>query len=279
MRCFNIYLLQLGSVCLLLTSCVTDDFNNMAQGFSPPTPTQAAIMALDQHDPDARRMGITLLANSPFGGEPEYLKMYRDYVVEDRDPLVRAASIKALARFGNSEDVLLIAPWLNRNIEESTQVRKASATALQRLHNPDVIPTLLRSLRDKDEDGQVRASVATALGQYPENQVFIGLIASLQANDLSINLSAAQSLHSLTGQVFGTDWDAWYEWGERSVQTNHNIFENMSVYEYPTYQHQARWWDKLTFWEHRIHERPDAPAGLKEASKRKTYDEEVDVTQ
>ena len=265
--------------CLFLANCVSDDFNNIVQGFSPPTPTQAALMALDMHDPDARRTGVTLLANSSFGGAPEYLKMYRDYVVEDRDPLVRASSIKALARFGDPEDALLIEPRLNRNVEESVQVRRASATALQRLHNPAVIPSLLRSLRDRNEEGQVRASVATALGQYPENQVFIGLIASLQANDLSINLSAAQSLHSLTGQVFGTDWDEWYEWGERTVITEQNIFESMSVYEYPTYQHQARWWDKLTFWEHRIHERPDAPAGLKEASKRSTYDEEVDVNQ
>ncbi len=279
MRRLCIHVFLIGFACLYLTSCVADDFNNLAQGFSPKTPKQAALMALDQYNPDARRTGVTLLANSPFGGEPEYLKMYRDYVLEDRDPLVRSASIKALARFGNQEDALIIAPWLNRNVEESAQVRRASAKALQRLHNPAVVPTLLRSLRDKDEEGQVRASVATALGQYPENQVFIGLISSLQVNNLSINLSAAQSLHSLTGQVFGTDWDAWYEWGEQSVSANVDIFEDMSIYEYPTYQHEARWWDKLTFWEHRIHERPDAPAGLKEASKRKTYDEEVDISQ
>jgi hypothetical protein len=236
-------------------------------------------MAVDQYDADERRTGITLLANSPFGGSPEYLKLYRDYVIEDRDPLVRAASIKALARFGVPDDALLIAPWLNRSVEESAQVRRAAAIAMQRLHNPTVVPTLLRSLRDQDEESQVRASVATALGQYPENQVFTGLIAALQATDFAINLSAAQSLHSLTGQVFGTDWDAWYEWGAIVVETEQNVFASMSVYEYPTYQHEARWWDTLTFWEHRIHERPDAPAGLKEASTRTTYDEEDDESQ
>lgn len=273
MRCFVL------TLTFLLASCVTDDYNNLAQGFSPPTPQQAALMAVDQYDADERRAGITLLANSPFGGAPEYLKLYRDYVVEDRDPLVRAASIKALARFGNPDDALLIVPWLSRSNEESSQVRRASATAMQRLHNPSVVPSLLRSLRDQDEESQVRSSVATALGQYPENQVFTGLIAALQANDLSINLSAAQSLHCLTGQVFGTDWDAWYEWGAMVVETNQNVFASMSVYEYPTYQHEARWWDNLTFWEHRIHERPDAPAGLKEASTRSTYDDEVDESQ
>ncbi len=264
--------------CLVLNGCVSDDFNNMAEGFTPITPHQAAVMAIDQYNSDERRTGITLLANSTFGGDPDYLAMYRDYVAEDRDPLVRAASIKALARFGNSEDALLIAPWLSRD-EESAQVRRSAAAALQRLHNPSVVPALLRSLRNQDEESQVRASVATALGQYPENQVFTGLIVSLQANDLSINLSAAQSLHCLTGQVFGTDWDAWYEWGAMIVETDGNIFEGKSVYEYPTYQHVASWWDNIIFWERRIHEKPDVPTGLKEASKRKTYGDNTDTIQ
>ena len=49
--------------------CVADDFNNMAEGFSPPTPREAAIMAINQYDSDVRRHGITLLANSSFGGD------------------------------------------------------------------------------------------------------------------------------------------------------------------------------------------------------------------
>lgn len=262
------------STSMMLTGCVMDDFNNMAQGFTPITPREAAIMAVDQYNADDRRTGITLLANSTFGGAHEYLTLYRDYVIEDNDPLVRAASIKALARFGNSDDALIIAHWLDIRMESSAQVRRASAVALQRLHNPAVINTLLQALRNKDEESQVRASVATALGQYPENRVFIALIASLQAADLSIDLSAAQSLHSLTGQVFGIDWDAWFDWGELIVQQKGDIFENMTAYEYPTYQHEARWWDKLAFWEHRIHEMPGSPAGIEGGGPRSTYDDE-----
>jgi len=264
---------------LLLFGCVSDDFNNIADGFSPPTPRQAALMAVDQYDPDERRTGITLLANSPFGGAPEYLKLYRDYVVEDRDPLVRAAAIKALSRFGDSTDAMLIIPWLNRSNEGSAQVRRAAAMSLQRLHNPEVVASMLRALRDQDEENQVRASVATALGQYPENQVFLGLIAALQANDLAINLSAADSLHILTGQVFGTDWDAWFEWRELVLDNDGDLFANMSTYEYPTYQHEERWYDRLTFWEHRIHEKPSIPSGLREESRRSTYEEETETEQ
>jgi len=50
------------------------------------------------------------------------------------------------------------------------------------------------------------------------------------------------------------------------------------VYEYPTYQHQERWWDHLIFWEHRIIERPDSPAGLKDETTKSTYDDDVNTS-
>lgn len=258
---------------LLCSGCIVDDFNDMGEGFIPTTPHEAALMAVDQYDPDRRRRGITLLATSDFGGGDEYLAMYRDYIAEDRDPLVRAAAIKALARFGEGEDAKLIAMWLSRSNTESTQVRRAAASALQRLHSTPVVPILLRSLRDPDEESHVRAAVATALGQYPENQVFVGLIAALQANDLAINRAASESLCMLTGQVFGTDWDAWYEWGQLVVDTNTELFAAQSVYQYPTYQNEEYWWDSLVFWDSQISERPDVPAGLKEQMRKSTYDE------
>ena len=263
---------------MLVVGCVSDDFNNMASGFTPVTPTQAAVMALDQHNPDNRRKGLTLLANSPFGGAPDYLALYRDYIEVDRDPLVRAAAIKALARFGNSEDALIIVPWLQYESSNSTQVRRAAAKALQRLHNQSVVHALLRSLRNKDEDSQVRYASAVALGQYPQPQVFDGLIEGLQSNNLAINLASAQSLHVMTGQVFGTDWDAWYEWSEFVEDSHQNLFAYKSDYEYPTYQHQKRWWDHLIFWEHRITELPDLPTGLKEETLKSTYDDDVDAS-
>jgi hypothetical protein len=236
-------------------------------------------MALDQHNPDKRREGLTLLANSPFGGSPDYLSLYRNYIEQDRDPLVRAAAIKALARFGDSEDALVIVPWLQFETSKSTQVRRAASNALQRLHNPAVVLALLRSLRNQDEDSQVRNASAIALGQYPQPQVFDGLIEGLQSNDLSINLASAQSLHVLTGQVFGTDWDAWYAWSDRTIKAKQRLFAYKSDYEYPTYQHEERWWDNLIFWEHRIHERPDSPAGLKEDATKSTYEEDDKTSQ
>ncbi len=259
-----------------VSSCVSDDFHNMSEGLAPPTLADAFEMMKDPHDPDMRRKGLTLIANAPFGGGTQYQQIYREFIEKEDDPLVKAAAIKALARFGNEEDALLILPWLSMDKTQSEQVRRAASKALQRFYNPVVVPALLRTLRNQEEQVQVRTNVAIALGQYPEKRVFNGLIVGLQANNLSINLASAQSLHVLTGQVFGIDWDAWFEWSDKSET---NIFAFQSAYTYPTYKHEERWWDKVTFWEYRIHERPGYPAGSKEATKMSTYDDSVETSQ
>lgn len=261
----------------VLCGCVTDDFNDLAQGFSPVTPAEAAGMASDQHSPDERREGITLLANSPFGGGGVYVAMYRDYVVDDGDALVRAAAIKALARFAEVSDAELIVPWLSRAGSKSVQVRREAAIALQRIHNPAVVTDLLRSLGDENEDESIRASSATALGQYPEDRVLVGLISSLDANELSINLAAADSLHILTGQVFGIDRYAWFDWYRNSGERGIDPFEAMTYYEYPTFQYEPRWWDRFVFWEYRNQEKPGIPVGLEDPTRRSTYDDAAET--
>ena len=44
---------------LLLPCCVADDFNNLAEGFAPLTPHDAAIMASNQYDSNSRRQGMS----------------------------------------------------------------------------------------------------------------------------------------------------------------------------------------------------------------------------
>ena len=258
--------------------CVTDDFNDLAKGFAPVTPNDAATMASDQYSPDERREGITLLANSPFGGGPPYVALYRDYVIDDGDPLVRAAAIKALARYSEVSDAKLIVPWLRRAGSQSIQVRREAAIALQRIHNPAVVGDLLRSLGDENEDPTVRSFSATALGHYPEDRVLVGLISSLDANELTINLASAESLHILTGQVFGVDRYAWFDWYRKTRDANKDPFEAMSFFQYPTFRYQIRWYDRFVFWELRNEEKPGTPVGLEDPTRRSTYDD-ASITQ
>ena len=56
----------------------------------------------------------------------------------------------------------------------------------------------------------------------------------------------------------------------RSAQ---DLFEGMTYFEYPTYQHEPRWWDRFVFWEQRNEEKPSVPVGLEDPTRRSTYDD------
>src|SRR6185295_4051963 len=113
-----------------------------------------------------------------FGGAEVYLRAYRDYIQHETNPLVKAEAIRALGRHGSAEDATLIAGQLK---DDNIQVRWEAAKALQRLHNPAVVPDLLRILRDDQQTADIRMAAACALGQYPEDRVFHGLVGALEA--------------------------------------------------------------------------------------------------
>ena len=116
------------------------DFGEFGESITPVSPDAAAKMMMDFSDPDNRRRGTVLISNSPFGGTDVYVQWYRDSVATETDPLVKAASIAALGRFGRPEDAVVIALALDES--QPSQVRWEAAKALQRLHNPAVVPVL-----------------------------------------------------------------------------------------------------------------------------------------
>src|SRR5678816_4886273 len=89
----------------LVAGCDTigQDVGDLSSSFMPPKPADAARMMLDPHDPDKRREGTVLIANSPFGGAEVYLRAYRDYIQHETNPLVKAEAIRALGRHGSAE--------------------------------------------------------------------------------------------------------------------------------------------------------------------------------
>ena len=96
---------------LPLAACdsMMSDFDMLGKSFSPPTPQEAAAWAVDPSDPEAQRRGLVLLGTATFGGEPTYIELYRIYVTESRDPLVKAAAIESLCRFAQPTEAKLIA--------------------------------------------------------------------------------------------------------------------------------------------------------------------------
>ena len=265
----------LFAIAAMAAGCVTDDFRDLGEIFTPKTPREAALEALDPYNADLRREGVVLLANAPFGGADIYLEMYRDYVENETDPLVRAAAITALGRHGGPGDAILIVPWLDQDVTESQNVRWCAAKALQRLHNPEAIAPMIRVVTSTDDDGEVKAAVATALAQYPEDNVFQALLMALDDRRLSVNLNAAESLSLLTGQAWGTDRVAWRRWYDGLAKPS-LAFAGQQEYLFPTYSRDKAWFEYIAFWIQQPKEAPSSPAGLTPETQRRTWSEDAE---
>lgn len=257
----------LAVACVAGCQTISQDMGEIGDSIVPKTPQVAARMMVDPYDPDNRRKGTVLIANSPFGGADAYVAMYRDRVVNESNPLVKAASITALGRYGKPSDAPAIAECL---ADDNEVVRWEAAKALQRLHNPAVATDLLKVMRTRNEHRDVRIAAAIALGQYKQDRVFQGLVWALDVRELAINAASAESLTVLTGQEFGFDANAWLQWYNATDAPFHGGKE----YKYPTYRRDESFLEKLAFWSNKAYEEPASPAGLTSESTRRTYQDD-----
>src|SRR5262245_31404785 len=116
----RIWLLALPVAAAVATwGCDTasQDFNEWTESIMPPSPGQAARLMVDPYDADNRYKGTVLIARSPFGGDENFLRWYRDEVAHEPNPLVRAACIRALGRYGAPSDAPAIAANLKSEHE------------------------------------------------------------------------------------------------------------------------------------------------------------------
>lgn len=241
------------------------DMRDFAGTFAGPTPQDAAVDATNPSDAEAQRRGTVLLSSAVWGGSPVYVKLYRLYVEENVDPLVRAAALEALGRHGEPSDAVAIAKQLDH---ASRQVRLAAAKALQRLHDPEVADAMWRKLIDGDEEADVRVELAIGLAQYPTDAVFQALCTALDQRELAVNLAAADSLRLLTNQDMGLDRALWLSW----YRAQKEPFDQRIVYLFPTYQRRFDFWDVVVFWQPITWDRPSIPAGMTDPGLRPTND-------
>jgi hypothetical protein len=263
-------LLLAASMLLSMAGCdtIAQDIDLFTKNLFPPSPSEAAEMMIDPNDPDRRRAGVTWIANSPFGGAEAYLRQYRLMVETERDAIALAMAIRALARHGESDDATLIARQLTH---PNQYVRWEAARGLQRLHNPAVVTDLLEVIRNPEELSDIRVAAAHALGQYPQDRVFQALIGALDARELAVNRTAAQSLSTLTGRDLGDDARDWLRW-YNSVAPDER-FADMREYRFTTYTRDETLLERLAFWHSPTFEQPAPPAGLAHADLRRTYDD------
>lgn len=232
---------------------------SIMQLFAPPTPQEAARMAVDPFDADKRARGTLLLANAPWGGEDVYVRLYREQI-KDKDPLVRAVSVRALALHGSPDDVPAITALI---AEDQRYLRWECARALQRLHNTSAIDPLKDRLNVKKEpEASVREAAACALAQYPDQRSFDALVAALDDRDLAVAAAAQQSLGTLTGQNLGNEVRPWVAWSKQES----NLFAARKTYEYPIFHRDPDWLEYIIPFLQPPNEKPGTPVGLPTAS-------------
>ncbi|MEM8781687.1 MAG: HEAT repeat domain-containing protein [Planctomycetota bacterium] len=217
----------------------------LVQGLSGPTPSQTARQVFDREDPDVRRRAIAMLSAAEWGGESEYLAVYR-LILTDPDPTVRAACAAALGRHGEPGDALLVGNQLDA---EEAFLRWEAAKALRRLHNPVAVPRLIETLQT-DEDPDARMAAAEALGQYHRREVFDALVSALTEPEYGIAHAARGSLHTLTGHDAGSEPR---DWRTFAAENPSDLFANARPYTYRGYIAPPgllqRTWQKAAFWE------------------------------
>ena len=256
------------------TGCdtISGDIGDFMDGLRPPTPIEAAVWAADFNNPGKQRRGVVLLVGAPFGGEESYLELYRALAQESRDPLVRAAAIRGLGRWGGPADAEIIADGLSN---QSEQIRLESAISLQRIHAPAVEDVIWKRLADQTEVESVRVELAIALGQYQSDASLQALCLALDDRSLTLNLAAADSLRIMTGRDFGIDARTWLSWYEAAVRSQEDPFALGETFLYPTFRREVGFFESLAFWDPVTFEDPAAPRGLLKAGRR-TYQDDAE---
>lgn len=222
----------------------------------PPTPSEAARDAFNVYDADARRESVAMLSSAKFGGEAPYQRMYR-LLIDDPDATVRAGCIKALGTHGTAHDAKLITPRLE---DEAAVVRWEAAIALQKIHDPGAVGSLIR-VTGRDADADVRMAAAVALGQYAQRRVYHALVGALNDPSFGVVQAANQSLVILTGKDLGYDASQWLSW----AQTHRDdLFTDRQTYVWQPYHEPPGLVDYIIFWKKRQVAQPQPPRGLEE---------------
>lgn len=245
MRWLMTWMLTGAAMLAALSGCTPGsggDSDNFLAGLLPPSPGETAREAFNVYDADRRRNAVNLLSGATWGGEAPYLRTYR-LLINDPDPTVRAAALRALGRHGGIEDLPAILPYLS---DRTAFVRWEAAMATQRLHDESAIDPLIKVLGE-DEDADVRQAVANALAQYPQPKVFQALVGALNDDDYGVVEEAEHSLNLLTGQDLGQDGAAWLAWS----QDRQDLFAQQQTYFYPQFEKPITFGERVQFWKQR----------------------------
>lgn len=192
------------------TAKLKDDFGDFAgKVWDVATNNTASVQAQKMEDPyfpDERRQGIAKLSNREYGRGAPYTDRYQQVAQTDKDPLVRAAAVRALNRARDQSATPLFIQALSAT---EPQLRLEGAKALANLPDPAAVGPLLRLAGDRDQHKDIRIAATDALRHYRRNDVARALVGLLNDRDFGVAWHARQSLCNLTGRDMHYDEAAW----------------------------------------------------------------------
>jgi hypothetical protein len=185
---------------------VTDQIQRVWYWISGNSPFDAAKALLDPRYPDKRRQGIMYLSKRTWGREPPYTDYYAEMVRSDTEPLVRAIALRALNRARATDRTALYIKALDDRHE---LVRLEAAKALANMPAPEALESLIKRIRDEEEQIDVRIACADALRHYKRSDAAQALIAMLRQREFGLAWQARWTLRLMTGKDFGYEPAAW----------------------------------------------------------------------
>jgi hypothetical protein len=194
------------------------------------TPGKFARWMEDDKSADLRRSGILkLVDNYDYARADPYTKRYWQIAQGDPDYLVRVAAIRALNRSRDRESIPVYVKGLD---DRNPLIRLESAKALANIPDDSAVPVLLRHLRPEieirgegsgpaarperfTEISDTRVAVADALRNYKTKDVARALTDVLQDRQFEVSHQARKSLILMTGHDYRYDPDKWREYLSR----------------------------------------------------------------
>lgn len=116
----------------------------------------------------------------------------------DRNPSVRQAAIRALARYKDDESFSYVSGSLS---DKEAEVRRQALNCLAWFFGPKCAPAIVKCMHDIDAG--VRKTAAHMSGSMKLKQAISGLITLLSDSDHGVQKAASDSIMKITGQDYG----------------------------------------------------------------------------
>ena len=175
---------------------------------APPPGQYARALADESATADDRRVAVDKLVAYSFGKQEPYTDAYAQLIVEDPDPLVRATSVRAINRSGDTSHANALLTALE---DAEPIVRQEAAKALAGQPFAEAAGPLLSRATDDAEDRDVRLAAIDALHHYDNDDLARQLAGLLEADDFSIAWQARRTLVTMRKVDFQyepADWVA-----------------------------------------------------------------------